>query len=96
MRKGEVGQILELANKDFQTPLVNVKKHGEKERQSRPKSGEFNRELKSIKENPMNISQAKKKIYEAKKLIDELNSRFDAAEKKVHVFSELGMRFLKN
>lgn len=35
MRKGEVGQMLELANKDFQTPLVNVKKHGEKERQSR-------------------------------------------------------------
>lgn len=71
-------------------------KNMEKKRGKVDQSGEFNRELKSIKENPMNISQVKKKISEPKKLIDELNSRLDAAEKKVCAFSELGMRFLKN
>lgn len=36
-------------------------KNMEKKRGKVDQSGEFNRELKSIKENPMNISQVKKK-----------------------------------
>lgn len=66
-------QVVEVTNKDFQTPMVNMLKTIEKKRDQTGQTVE--RELKSIKENQISILSIKNKVSEINKLKEELNSR---------------------
>ena len=64
---------VEVTNKDFQTPMVNMFKTIEKKRDQTGQTVE--RELKSVKENQISILSIKKKASEINKLKEKLNSR---------------------